>query len=174
MKPWHLWAILLFTLCLSSCKPATALPTPLPGTQPPDAAIATQVNLQYQNLAEAQARWQAHGPKSYSLTIRTVSLWHVQTIRVQVQQGKVVTSSAECQPAPMEGRSCQVAPYVAEDYLVPALFAKIETALSYPGSEAMGADYDASLGYPLRISFDDPQAVDEEWLWEVLEFQSLE
>jgi hypothetical protein len=168
---WFVLLLISLPLLSACANKNSSLPTPLPGTQPPSDVIATQVNQQYQNLAEAQARWQAQKPQSYRLTIRTVSLWNIQTISLQVENDKVLQSSAECEPAPLQPAACQVAPYVAEDYTIPALFAKIQSAITYPGSENLTVDYDATLGYPFRIAFDDPQAIDEEWLWQVIDFQ---
>lgn len=170
MKPWFSWLFVLMLL-LSSCKPSSPLPTPIPGTQPPNLPVATAVGLHYENLNVARALWQEKGPGSYRLTLRTTSLWHLQTITLRVKDGVVIESSAECQPAPNEGRTCQVAPYVAEDYTVPALFTKVQSTLSYPGSELLSVSYDPDLGYPFYITYDDPQVLDEEWVWEVLEFE---
>ena len=118
--------------------------------------------------------WARKGITAYRIEVLVVeSVWHAQSHAITVDGDRVTGAQARCIPAPTEAGSCEVRVFRAEDYLVPALFGKARAELGAPHGEWVTVTYDEALGFPRQVSFDDPDAVDEEWTWRVTDFEAL-
>ena len=82
--------------------------------------------------------------------------------------------TASCTPAPAEYRECEVRPFDAEDYTVPGLFSRARWLAERGDAQWVRIEFDATYGFPIRISFNDPEIIDEEWAWGVRSFEVLE
>ena len=125
-------------------------------------------------IARNEAKWREHDIDDYRVVVRVSSLWHMQTHSLIVQDGVVVEMSASCTPAPIEGRECEVRPFRGDSYAVPGLFDQARWIAEQGEAQHITIEFDARYGYPTRISYDDPEVIDEEWGWGVPEFEPLE
>ena len=126
------------------------------------------------SIDQAERKWQAHGITSYRIEVLTVqSVWHAQSHQITVRDGKVIDQSASCIPAPTEMGVCEVQPYKAEDYTVPGLFAKAHWMVENIQARWMQINFDSQYDFPSQISFDDPDAIDDDWAWRVMAFDPL-
>jgi hypothetical protein len=86
------------------------------------------------------------------------STWHLQTHVIVVRDGQVVGATATCDPAPAEYGKCEVEPFDAQDYVVPALFERArKKAQSDP--ERTRLTFDRRYGFPTGIFFDGEKTV---------------
>jgi len=123
-------------------------------------------------LDQAEKQWRSAAPQSYTIAVLEVnSIWHAQTNRIEVVDGQVVGSSATCVRAPMETKACEIREFAPANYTVPGLFERARARLRGQEARYVEISYDPALGYPATISYDDPQAVDEEWGLRVTEFE---
>jgi hypothetical protein len=98
----------------------------------------------------------------------------MQTHDILVRDGLVVEASATCSPAPIEGRECEVRAFEGETYIVPGLFERARWIAERGEAQHITIEFDARYGYPTRISYNDPELIDEEWGWGVQAFEPLE
>jgi len=152
-----LGAILLFCLAtwVASCD-AGRQPTPLTP------------------LEQGEESWARDGVDDYRIVVVITSIWHRQRHDITVRDGQVTEATATCDPAPTELGRCQVQPFDAEDYTMPGLFARARS-LTYSRDAQYGKiEFDATYGFPARMSYNHPDLIDEEWAWRVETFEVLE
>lgn len=126
-------------------------------------------------LASAEQTWASRGISNYRIDVLAVeSVWHAQTYTLLVRGGIVVESASSCIPAPMEFGDCTVRDFDPLDYSVPGLFARARGAMAGQGGDWVMVSFDPQYGFPSRIAFDNPEAVDEDWSWRVTGFEVLE
>jgi len=124
-------------------------------------------------LDEAQRKWDAMGIRHYRITVRHIeSIWHLQTYEMEVD-GSEITHSAKCSPAPTEGGICEVNVYDPADYTVEGLFETAKDLLEGKYMKWVKVEFDEEYGYPTIISIDDPELLDEDSAWKVIEFERL-
>lgn len=122
----------------------------------------------------AERKWQRQGIESYRLEVLYArSTWHAQYHQITVRSGEVVEESAHCIPAPAEAGECEVEPFNAEDYTVPGLFSLARSEVQRAQGQYTQIEFDPTYGFPGKISFDNPEAVDEELVWRVTTFEVL-
>ncbi len=147
--------ILLAILFLVACD------FTVPGPSEPDLLIASK-----------QSQWQAKNIRSYRISVLKVqAVFHAQTNTITVTDGVVTHSSAICTPSPMEGRACQIQEFNPAEFTVDGLF---QTALKYAPESAkyqLRATFDDTYHYPLTISIDQEQVIDDETFYRVVSFQ---
>lgn len=122
----------------------------------------------------AEAKWQEQGIESYRIEVETASIWHDQYHHITVRDGTVVEESASCNPAPAEYRECEIQAFNAEDYTVSGLFSRVRSLAQTENVQWAKIEFDPTYGFPSFISFDHPEAIDEEWVWRVRSFEVLE
>jgi hypothetical protein len=123
-------------------------------------------------LEEAERRWQERGIDDYQIEVLVVrSIWHAQSHVITVEDGIVTEQTADCIPAPAEIDGCEVEPFAAEDFTVSGLFAKARASADQEWVEIV---YDPTYGFPVSISFNNPEIVDGDWSWGVTSFEPLE
>lgn len=114
-------------------------------------------------LSAARARWAAAGAEAYTMTqVRTCFCPADASgpFRVTVRDGAVQSVTFEGEPVPAE-----------RALSVEALFRLVERALD-AGAVTVDAQYDPSLGYPVRVYIDyNEQIADEEVGYTVTDFQ---
>ena len=121
-------------------------------------------------LAMNKEKWVSAGIDSYEIHVQHIqSIWHAQEYTITVENG-IVSHSARCIPAPAEGRECEVTSYDPQDFTVEGLFRTAEWALNSIHSDHVKIIYNTELGYPEHISLDDPEILDEDNAWAVLDF----
>jgi predicted GNAT family N-acyltransferase len=125
-------------------------------------------------IDRAEETWQGCAIDDYHIVVRDSSLWHLQTYDILVRDGTVAEASATCEPAPIEGRTCEVRPFDPEDYAVPGLFARGRQLAKGGDPRWIAIEFDADYGYPTLIRYNDPEVMDEEWAWGVQTFEVLE
>lgn len=146
-----LWVIVLAILAVSGCRGRSALET-------------------------AEQKWQAQGINSYEIEVRDLTLWHLQNIRITVEEGVIVAQSATCEPSLLNFSSsgeCVVQPFEAEQYTVPGLF---ELARRYNEGELRehsNITFDETYGFPTMISYTNSELLDADHSWTVISFQAL-
>ena len=125
-------------------------------------------------LEQAESRWKQQGIASYRIEVSAFrSIHHAQFYHITVQDGVVVDQSASCTPAPLEFGKCKVEPFEAEAYTVPGLFAKASSLLEGDYKTWGKVSFDPTYGFPSQISYNHPNAVDEDWSWSVTSFEVL-
>lgn len=134
--------------------------------QPPQSQTAVE---------QAERRWQQQGIASYRIEVLVIrSIWHAQSYQITVQDGVVVDQSASCIPAPIEAGKCKVEPFQADAYTVPGLFAKASSLFQDDSAKTWGKiSFDPTYGFPNLISFNNPNAMDDDWSWRVTSFEVL-
>jgi hypothetical protein len=149
----RLWSFLLFLfLSLSAC-------TTTPKSQ----------------LTRGEKIWEEAGIKNYQISIQVVqSIWHLQIHNLTIENGLVIDSSTSCIPAPFEGRECAIKTYDPDDFNIPALFSLAEQQIKSKQSKWLKIDYDPDFGFPDRISFNDPDSLDEDWSYQVISFKKID
>lgn len=146
----------ILTLWLAVLAGAAAC-SPVPATDDP--------------LAADERTWAEMEVSDYHIEVMVVeSIWHAQTYALVVRDGAVVESASTCIPAPMEFGECTVRDFDPADFTVPGLFARARQALAGQGAAWVTVNFDPQYGFPSRISFDNPDAVDEDWSWRVTGF----
>lgn len=125
-------------------------------------------------IAKAEQKWQEQGIESYRIEVlHARSTWHAQYHQITVRDGKVVQQSAYCIPAPAESGECEVEPFNAEDYVAPGLFSLARSEAKREQGQWAQIEFDPTYGFPSKISFDNPEAIDEELVWRVTAFEVL-
>ena len=125
-------------------------------------------------LDEAQRKWTAQGIGHYRLTVRHVeSIWHMQTYEMEVN-GSDIVHLATCSPAPSEGGTCEVKEYDPTDYTIAGLFDTAKNLLEGKYMKWVEVEYDEEYGFPVFIMLDDPDILDEDNAWKVVEFEMLD
>ncbi len=123
-------------------------------------------------IEQNQEKWTKQEIATYRLEVLVVnSIWHAQTIQVEVNDNQVVAHSATCVPAPAETGSCEIQPYEAGDFTVPGLFAHASDLAENHNQKWVKIEFNTQFGYPDEISFDDPQILDEDTSWHVASFE---
>lgn len=135
------------------------------------AACSPSLTDEIDNLEE---QWLEQAITSYEIEVlRVDSIWHAQSQRITVQEGAVVDASATCIPGPVEGRECEVRAFNADDFTVAGLFATARTMAQRGDGEWTKIEYDEQYGFPVRISYNDPEILDEDTSWQVKHFALL-
>ena len=125
-------------------------------------------------LDEAQRKWNAQGIRHYRIKVQHIeSIWHLQEYEMEVE-GNEITHSAKCSPAPAEGGTCDVNAYDPTEYTVEGLFETAEILLNGNYFKWVTVGYDEAYGFPSLIAVDDPDILDEDSAWKVLEFEVIE
>jgi hypothetical protein len=156
--------LLLTIVFLSACNSSHA-PTSTPSLQE---SLLKQID-------EAQAQWQAQEINSYRIEVLAVrATWHAQFHQITIRDEQVVDESASCTPAPAELGECEVEPFDAQDYTVPALFALARTKARADQAQHTRITFDPSYGFPNLILFGEPEIVDGGAVWRVTAFEALE
>lgn len=123
-------------------------------------------------ISEREAQWAEKRPAAYRIEVLHVeSIWHAQTVELAVEGHEVTSASAFCTPAPFEGSACEVQPYDPDDFTVEGLFLTARALTEGPGADHGSIRFDDEFGYPVFISFDDPDLYDEDTLWRVTRFE---
>jgi hypothetical protein len=160
--------VLIATALLTACGTGTQPAAPLPASPVTPAASASAL---VEQIAQAEQRWAQQQIASYSITVIQVnSLWHAQTQTITVTDGVVTGQAAFCTPAPLEGRTCEVAAFDATEYTVPGLFATARSYAARGGGQQLAVSFDPTYGYPARMRVDDPEAIDDDIGWAVESF----
>ena len=143
--------VILFSIFISACN------------------LKTWINKE---LDFSQVKWAAQDITSYKIVVLAVnSIWHAQTIKVEVLNNQVIDHSATCIPAPTEPDSCEIQPYNAEDFTVSGLFAHAIDMTGKQDKKWVEIKFQTKYGYPEQISFDDPEILDEDSTWRVTSFE---
>lgn len=125
-------------------------------------------------IDKAEQKWQEQGIQSYRIEVLYAkSTWHAQYHQIAVRNGEVVEESAYCIPAPAESGECEVEPFNAEDYTAPGLFSLARSEAQREQGQWTQIEFDPTYGFPSKISFDSPEAIDEELVWRVTAFEVL-
>lgn len=149
MRSLKLFPYLLLLIFLSACTPTS-------------------------QLDEAERQWQAQQIASYKIEVLEInSIWHAQYQSLTVENGVITEQTARCTPAPFEGQTCEVQPFDPEAFTVPGLFAKARAVTATADADSFTIRYDDTYFYPMQISFNDPEIVDEDWSWAVTSFEVL-
>lgn len=139
------------------------------------ASCSSVQHLSLQNEVEqAEQRWAEHGVDDYRIIVVTSSIWHMQIHDIVVRNGVVAEASATCEPAPVEMGKCEVQPFEAEEYTVPGLFARARWLAQSRDAQYGRIEFDSTYSFPVRMSFNHPEMIDEEWGWRVETFEVLE
>ena len=159
------------TVFLSACTFAAPTPTQESTFPPP---TPTQESLA-QQIDRGEERWQKHGIESYRIEVLSArGTWHAQSHQIVVRSGQVVEASASCIPAPAERGKCEVEPFDAHEYTVPALFARAREKAQIERGERTRITFDPSYGFPSLISHRVPEITDGGAVWRVEAFEALE
>jgi hypothetical protein len=157
--------LLLGIVFLSACNNSPDAPTSTPSLQE---SLLSQIDA-------AQAQWQAQEITSYHVEVLAVrGTWHAQSPQITVRDGQVVAESASCTPAPAEMGQCEVEPFDAQDYTIPALFALARSKVRAGQAQHIRLTFDPSFGFPNLLSSGDPEIIDGGQVWRVLAFEALE
>ncbi|MFQ5580654.1 MAG: DUF6174 domain-containing protein [Nitrospiria bacterium] len=152
------------TVFLSACASVSNAPT----STPPEHSLLRQID-------EAERKWQEQEIESYRIEVLAVrGTWHAQSHQITVRSGKAVEASATCNPAPAELGKCEVEPFNAEDYTVPALFALARIRAQRGQGQRTRITFDPSYGFPNLIASDSPEITDGGEVWRVMAFEALE
>ena len=120
---------------------------------------------------QMERAWLAQAITDYRIEVLVVnSIWHAQSHQITVRAGQMADAAASCIPAPFEGGQCRVEAFTAEDFTVAGLFRKVRSLSTTPPAEIT---YDPAYHFPSQIAFDDPNLVDEDWMWRVTGFEVL-
>lgn len=161
----HLTLLLFGIVFISACNNSSQAPTSTPSLQE---SLLSQIDA-------AQAQWQAQETASYRIEVLAVrGTWHAQSHQITVSDGQVVAESASCIPAPAEMGECEVEPFDAQDYTVPALFALARSKAQSSQAQHIRLTFDPSFGFPNLLSSGDPEIVDGGEAWRVMSFEPLE
>lgn len=125
-------------------------------------------------IEQAEQHWAEQGVDDYRIVVVTSSIWHMQIHDLIVRDGGVAEASATCEPAPVELGKCEVQPFDAEEYTVSGLFARARWLAQSRDAQYGRIEFDATYGFPTRMSFNHPEMIDEEWGWRVEAFEVLE
>ena len=161
----RLTLLLLITVFLSACNSSPNAPTSTPSLQE---SLLSQIDA-------AQTQWQAQEITSYRVKVLAVrGTWHAQSHQITVKDGQVVDESASCTPAPAEMGECEVEPFDAQDYTIPALFALAQSKVQAGQAQHIRLTFDPSFGFPNLLSSGDPEIIDGGEVWRVMAFEALE
>lgn len=167
--PGALFLCLLWAM--AACTPSSLDPDENQAAQDMEESEATGGDWQ-RHIDEAEQRWQEAGVGSYEIEVLHVaSIWEAQSYHITVRDGEVVAAEAQCIPAPMQMGECEVREYQAEDYTVEGLFARARVEAGRGGGAFTQIEFEAEYGFPTRISYDQPEVLDEEQSWRVLDFK---
>lgn len=164
---------LAFVLTLLALTGCSAVQTLIAGS--------TQARLLAQ-IDEAESRWQAQALDSYTITVRTVSAWHMQVDTLTVQNGVVIGHEASCGRSLLDSaETCEVQPVEDEEFTVEGLFrlarAMVDTAtrseLGASMMEGLRFEFDAVYSYPTRIVSSPVGVYDADVAWIVEAFEPL-
>ena len=123
---------------------------------------------------QMEQTWREHNIASYRIEVLVIrSVWHAQSYQITIRNNRVENATASCVPAPTEGGKCQVEAFNAEDYTVPALFAEAHAQTQSQQAAWTKITYDQTYGFPEQISYDNPDMIDEDWMWRVTAFEVL-
>jgi hypothetical protein len=126
-------------------------------------------------LTSNEKIWEKAGITNYQVSIQVVqSIWHLQIYNLTVKNGQVIASDTNCIPAPYEGRECIVKSFDPDEYTIPALFSLAEQRIKSKQSKWLKISYDPDFGFPTKISFNDPEILDDDWSYHVISFSKLD
>jgi len=127
-----------------------------------------------QTVRQMERAWLDQEISSYRIEVRVInSIWHAQSHQITVRGNQIESATASCTPAPIEAGKCQVKAFNAEDYTVAGLFKKALSQAKSRQATPTKITYDSTYHFPQQISYDDPNAVDEDWGWVVTAFKVL-
>ena len=126
-------------------------------------------------LISSEKIWEESGINNYQISIQVIqSIWHLQIYNLTVENGLVIDSSSSCIPAPYEGRKCTIKSFDPDEFTIPALFSLAEQQIKSQQSKWVKLDYDPDFGFPIMISFNDPDILDEDWSYQVIFFTKMD
>lgn len=112
-------------------------------------------------LDDAEARWNAQGVDSYTLTLSETTPWNGLDLTLQVRDGRPVWLEASCHLGWMRG-PCDVYSLDSWTYRIPELLERLREAALVDDARTDSQAVDSATGIPIRIFFDDPEMFDEE------------
>jgi hypothetical protein len=123
---------------------------------------------------QKEQAWLDQKIASYRIEVLVIhSIWHAQSHQITVRDNQIESATASCIPAPIEAGKCKVEAFNAEDYTVAGLFRKAHSQAESRQATPAEITYDSTYHFPQRISYDDPNMVDEDWMWRVTAFEVL-
>ena len=123
-------------------------------------------------ISDAEQKWLARNITSYQITVLHIqSIWHAQTNTITVRDGKVVDQKAKCIRAASEREACEAKPFEAEGFTVPGLFEIARARTEIEDGKWTKIEFDPNYGYPSIITYDNPNANDDDVRWSVEAFQ---
>lgn len=144
------------------------------------AVVQDAAKIRFLNQIDAaEAQWKAKGLKSYRISIRAVSVWHLQTDSITVQNGTVTEHTATCEVSLLESGKCKVMPVDPQALTVESLFQKARQWVNSASSGNNPADalsglsfqFDPTYGYPTKIASSPPHIMDADEAWIVEKFE---
>jgi len=165
--------VLLFAQSCASGDTSSNTSIPAGDASSSEDQFALNADLESQ-ISSAEEIWLSFGIEDYAIEVTIVSIWHLQTNRIQVHNGEVLTADAICQPSPTEGDSCEVQPFKAEDFTVSGLFRYARTEARRDGGEWTEIEFEPNYGFPNKIHYDNPGMFDEEFTLLVIVFEPIE
>lgn len=122
--------------------------------------------VDYRSIADARARWQAHGLKSYSIEQKMICFCPPPHgfVRLTIKDNKIVEATDLDNGQPLSKEKL--------DWFqtVDALFDWLEATKAL-NPVRLEVEYDAIYGYPRKISFDYGENIADDELW--IEMQTL-
>jgi hypothetical protein len=117
---------------------------------------------------DEQAEWESLNIESYHIAVQRASAWNVLQVEVWVQDNQVKLLQAGCEPG-FIGLACHVDSINPRDYLVGELFNQVEGV----GEILARVEYDPTYHFPMLITVNDPDLIDEEYAIRVTAFEVL-
>jgi hypothetical protein len=128
-----------------------------------------------EQIDEGEQKWREHGIETYRIEVLSArGTWHAQSHRIVVRRGQIVEKSASCIPAPAERGKCEVEPFDAQEYTVPALFARAREKAQLEQGKRTRITFDPEYGFPSWIVVDSPEITDGGQSWKVQAFEVLD
>lgn len=171
--PFLVACVFLFAQGCTSSSPDgnSAAPSGYEGTS--DDQFTSNPDLEGQ-ISSAENTWLSLGINDYLIEVTVVNVWNFQTHKIQVQNGDVLTASASCLPSPKVGEDCEVQPFEAVNFTVQGLFRYARTEARREGGVYTEIEFDPTYGFPMKIHYDNPTMVDEEFTLLVIVFEPFE
>ena len=114
-------------------------------------------------------KWVDANIDHYEITVHTVSVWWDETYVIEVKDDEVASYSVSCEQALIPMKDCEInmSDIDPDDYTVNGLFNEIRKNISYNDSDYWDLryyqiTYSPLYGYPIQISYDHPDVLDEE------------
>jgi hypothetical protein len=175
-KYFFLVILACVSLTIQGCttRDATGNISSPPGDEVTSNDVFTMNPVLEEQITSAENTWLSLGINDYMIEVTAVDVWNFQTHKIQVQNGDVLTASASCLPSPKVGEDCEVQPFEAIHYTVQGLFRYARTEARRDGGVYTEIEFDPTYGFPMKIRYDNPQMVDEEFTLLVIVFEPLE